>query len=96
MHGLEREIPTLTDKIMRVREDDPHWYGVIAGNKIDLEDARQISKEEGQIFVNERNEWFAKNNVFPNLKFFETSAKQKINVEMVFHECVRWVTNGKY
>eukprot|EP01084_Bolivina_argentea_P318823 553008_1 len=89
------EIPMWIDKIQRIK-DDSEWYAVIAGNKIDLANQRQVTKEEGERFVNERNKTLESENEFPCLKFYETSAKEKINNELVFFECVRWVTHGQW
>ncbi|PVV00523.1 hypothetical protein BB560_005092 [Smittium megazygosporum] len=46
---------------------------VLAGNKLDLEEMRVVSKEEGSAFASENN-----------LLFFETSAKNSINVSELF------------
>ena len=54
---------------------------ILVGNKIDLEDERTVSTEEGEAF--------AKAN---NLLFFETSAKTSNNVEKAFLS----VTNSIY
>ena len=47
---------------------------ILIGNKSDLEDEREISKEEGQAFAN-RN----------GMQFIETSAKLDTNVSEAFH-----------
>ena len=48
----------------------------LVGNKIDLEDKRVISKEEGQKFADDNG-----------LLFFETSAKTGTNIEEIFNKC---------
>ena len=49
----------------------------LIGNKIDLEDKRQISYEEGKKFAEENN-----------MLFFETSAKEGNNIQEIFSESV--------
>ena len=51
---------------------------LIVGNKKDLEDKRQVSKEEAEAF--------AKNN---RVKFLEVSAKDNINIEELFFGVVK-------
>ena len=51
---------------------------ILAGNKIDLEDEREVTYEEG----NERALAFG-------CPFFETSAKTRINADQIFFELVR-------
>ena len=51
---------------------------LIVGNKKDLEDKRQVSKEEAEAF--------AKNN---GVKFLEVSAKDNINIEELFFGVVK-------
>ena len=48
---------------------------VLAGNKIDLQDTKLINKED-----------IEKNDVLKDIKYFETSAKENINVEETFKE----------
>ena len=47
------------------------------GNKIDLEDKRQITKEEGKKLAEENNKLF-----------FETGAKEGNNIQEIFSESV--------
>ena len=60
----------------------------LVGNKCDLEDKRQISREEGEAFARENN-----------LLFFESSAKSAANVERLFIETaqaiMKKVKNGE-
>ena len=51
---------------------------VVAGNKCDLENQRQVSKEEGIQYSQECG-----------IPFFETSAKDRINHETCIYQCVR-------
>ena len=47
----------------------------LIGNKLDLEDKREVSYDEGKNFAEENN-----------LLFFETSAKEGNNIEEIFFE----------
>ena len=73
------EIEILIERVQRVKEDIA-WFGVIVGNKCDLESERQVSMEEGVNLALDHS----------NVKFYETSAKNKINNVEIFYECVRW------
>lgn len=53
---------------------------VLVGNKCDLKNRREISTEDGEALA-----------ASFDAAFFESSAKEKINVEEVFHEIVRQV-----
>eukprot|EP00695_Tsukubamonas_globosa_P002632 TRINITY_DN380_c0_g1_i1.p2 TRINITY_DN380_c0_g1~~TRINITY_DN380_c0_g1_i1.p2 ORF type:complete len:211 (-),score=89.44 TRINITY_DN380_c0_g1_i1:46-678(-) len=53
---------------------------VLCGNKADLEDERSVKTEEGEKLA---AEW--------KCRFFETSAKERRNVDESFHELVRQV-----
>ncbi|CAB3361633.1 ras-related protein Rab-10 [Cloeon dipterum] len=48
---------------------------MILGNKCDMEDRRQVSKEKGEAIAREHG-----------VRFMETSAKANINIESAFHE----------
>ena len=50
---------------------------VLVGNKIDLEDKRQITYEEGEDFANQNN-----------MQFFETSALNGSNIDELFNDTV--------
>jgi len=65
-------------KIFMVKDEEEYFPMVIVGNKCDLDDQREVTKDEG--------EELAKTIGCP---FFETSAKTRINVEECFMECVR-------
>ena len=71
------EITAFREQILRVKDEDQVPM-VVAGNKCDLEDERQVTTAEGQDL--------AKSFACP---FFETSAKSRINVEEAFYALVR-------
>merc|ERR1712072_1093341 len=71
------EITSFREQILRVKDEDKVPM-VLAGNKCDLEDERQVTTAEGQDL--------AKGFGCP---FFETSAKSRINVEEAFYQLVR-------
>ena len=57
---------------------------ILVGSKCDLEGDREVAKQEGQTLA---SNW--------KCKFFETSAKTRVNVEEVFTELVRIVKAAK-
>jgi len=69
----------LREKIVRAKDTDKIPI-VIAGNKCDLAQNRQVPIKDGHALAQSWGEYCA---------FFETSAKDKINNEEVFHEVVR-------
>jgi len=71
------EMNVFRDQIHRVKDAD-HVPIVLAGNKCDLEDERQVSKQEAMDLA---KQW-----VVP---IYETSALARINVEEVFYDLVR-------
>ena len=58
--------------------------GILIGNKMDLAEQRQVSIEEGTELAQKLN-----------MPFFETSAKEKINVAQPFEEICRLIRNHK-
>ena len=57
---------------------------IIAGNKSDLEEKRQVKKEEGEQFASDHN-----------LKFYETSAKDDKNINIVFELLSNEIVNDE-
>merc|ERR1712177_76792 len=72
----------LRDKILRTKDDDSgeNVPIVLAGNKCDLEDSRQVTYEQGAELA---KEW--------NCAFFETSARDKINNVECFYKVVQLI-----
>jgi len=73
----------MREKILRCKEEEEPPI-VLVGNKCDLEDQRQVQKDEGGELAKEWGD---------NSCFFETSAKEKINHEECFYAAVRLVRN---
>ena len=71
------ELNNLYEKIRRSKAQNKVPI-VICGNKCDMENQRQVPKSEGEQLA---SSW--------ECPFFETSAKNKINHEACFFECVR-------
>ncbi|ETO27510.1 hypothetical protein RFI_09620 [Reticulomyxa filosa] len=64
---------------------------VLAGNKCDLSDQREVPTEKGQQMA---KQWLVMKKRFfyalcRDCPFYECSAKEKINLEAVFEQCVR-------
>ena len=59
-------------------------YKLLIGNKSDLEDLRQVSKEEGKEFAE-----------INGMEFMETSAKENFQVQEAFIKLTREVIKGK-
>ncbi|KAL0246381.1 hypothetical protein GEMRC1_007593 [Eukaryota sp. GEM-RC1] len=78
------EVEQLYDAIVRVKDDQPVNI-VVAGNKCDLpESERKVDKSTGESFTKKKK-----------VSFFETSAKDCINVEEAFAEVVRQVRRSE-
>ena len=55
---------------------------ILVGNKSDLEEDRQVTTEEGEEFANRYG-----------IRFFETSAKNSININEVFSESIEFIAD---
>jgi len=67
----------LRSHILRIKEDAGEVPIMLVGNKLDLEDQRQVTTEQGRSTA---SKW--------NAGFIETSAKLPKNVNEIFHELV--------
>ncbi|KCV69516.1 Ras-like protein Rap-1b [Fonticula alba] len=74
------DLVELRAQILRVKDTDKVPM-VLCGNKCDLQDDRMVEKHEGEGLA---KEW-------GSVRFFETSARMKINVDEVFIDLVRQI-----
>ena len=70
--------------IKEAEEIGDYFKRIIIGNKCDLEEKRQVSLAELEQFANEEN-----------INFFETSAKDNINLKEVFNKIVELIFEDK-
>lgn len=73
----------LREQILRVKNDDNIPF-LLVGNKADLEDRRVVSQEAAK---EQADSW--------NVPYYETSAKFKHNVDLVFYELLREIKKRK-
>lgn len=73
------KICTIREEILRIKDHDKVPM-VLVGNKIDLNEKRQVATEEGRELAKHFN-----------IPFYETSAKTNINIEDTFFECIQVV-----
>ena len=72
-------------QILRVKDYETNWIPmVIVGNKCDLEEARQVSTEQGMRLA---EKW--------KCPFFETSVSMAINVDDIFVELIRVIRKAQ-
>ena len=69
----EESFKAINTWIKLADDQEEGFQAILVGNKIDLKDLREITKDE-------MNDFAEKN----NLKCFETSAKENINIELIF------------
>eukprot|EP00112_Aurelia_sp_Birch-Aquarium-sp1_P022235 Seg62.5 transcript_id=Seg62.5/GoldUCD/mRNA.D3Y31 product="Ras-related protein Ral-a" protein_id=Seg62.5/GoldUCD/D3Y31 len=73
----------LREQILRVKTEDSIPF-ILIGNKVDLEEKRQVTNDEGE---SRAKEW--------NVPYIETSAKTKVNVEKAFFDLMRMIKSRK-
>jgi GTPase KRas protein len=74
-----QEIAIFRDRILRVKDKEV-FPMVLVGNKIDLENEREVSHAEGSELARAYS-----------IAFFETSAKLGQNIDAPFFELIRWI-----
>ncbi|KAJ6232337.1 ras-like protein [Anaeramoeba flamelloides] len=72
------KVATIREEVKMMQEYSDYVSIILVGNKCDLENERQISREEGQDLAKTFN-----------CPFFETSAKDRINVDESFFSLAR-------
>ena len=70
--------------IKEAEEFEDSFKRILLGNKCDLIDQREVTKEEVEDYCNEKN-----------IELFETSAKIDINLKEVFDKIIELIFNGK-
>ena len=73
-----KDIPDIIDQIFRIKDSDQVPL-VLVGNKVDLEEDRQVATDAGQKRAKK----------YKNCEYIETSAKLQINVKEAFEVLVR-------
>eukprot|EP00276_Gloeochaete_wittrockiana_P003369 CAMPEP_0184650074 /NCGR_PEP_ID=MMETSP0308-20130426/7564_1 /TAXON_ID=38269 /ORGANISM="Gloeochaete witrockiana, Strain SAG 46.84" /LENGTH=195 /DNA_ID=CAMNT_0027083323 /DNA_START=55 /DNA_END=642 /DNA_ORIENTATION=- len=74
----------LRNQILRIKEDSPDIPIMIVGNKLDLEEERQVSTEQGKGLAQKFG-----------CGFIEASAKTNNNVKEIFFELVRMINKWR-
>ena len=77
----------LKEKVLRCKEEAVPM--VFVGNKIELEESRQVSTQEARDMVNKISADGSP------VAFFEISTEKRINCEEAVHECVRMIRRQK-
>lgn len=66
------------EQILRVKSNDRNLPFILVGNKVDIESHRKVSREEAQSLA---DQW--------KVKYIETSAKTRLNVDLIFQDLMR-------
>mmetsp|Transcript_11052 Transcript_11052/g.17437 ORF Transcript_11052/g.17437 Transcript_11052/m.17437 type:complete len:194 (-) Transcript_11052:103-684(-) len=74
----------LRTQILRIKEETPDIPVMLVGNKLDLEDERQVTTEQGRALAQKFGSGF-----------IETSAKTDTNIKELFFELVRLVNKWR-
>merc|ERR1712154_606494 len=83
------EVVEMREEVLRERSEEQVPM-VLMGNKCDLELERRVSTHEGQSTA---DSWFGVGHVC-SIPFFESSAKDRINITEAFHEIVRQIVKA--
>ncbi|KAF9999628.1 Ras GTPase [Modicella reniformis] len=81
--GSFQELVVFRDQIWRAKESE-HVPTVVAANKCDLEEQRQVATEIGRAFAEQSNAFY-----------IETSAKTGFNIHEMVHELVREIVRTR-
>ena len=79
-----QEVEKIRNDVLRERNTDERVPMVLVGNKCDLNQQREVTKEEGETLA---KLWYGDSGA--PIPFFETSAKENINIDEAFHQIVR-------
>ena len=81
---LKSSFDNMKNWVKDAESRDNNFKSVIVGNKIDLDDLREVSLEEGQSFASKKN-----------CPFFESSAKKRINIDEIFITLLKEILKEK-
>lgn len=74
-----RELTDIHSQLLRIKDNDPRLPMVLVGNKADIQDGRRVGREHAEQMATR----------FGNKPYYETSAKQRFNVDEVFVDLCR-------
>ena len=81
--GSYEEMRTFYKHILRVK-DTSHVPMILVGNKVDLEEEREVSGDEARQLATDLG-----------ILYLETSAMSRVNVDKCFHEAVRAIRRSE-